>query len=247
MTFGLKGPLSELARKLVLLLACRTNFILVAERVTRLRAVHSDPGPLIFTSQKLVEGRLGTSQLAFQFVAMSVAGLRYGPDHGSKAPIETRTGAVLYHGDPASYHDWEFRIMFKLQVLETNEKARLASLHAQLAAEDDGVYAPELDEHGEPIPTMEAPPRSPKKGLSDAAKKEKRLTLNADLEKDPLNFMTKILEGLRGNAFLVARDFGTVEILKPNGLRNLIQRIRESVFPRRPKNFSVLVNYVMEL
>ena len=44
--------------------------------------------------------------------------------------------------------------------------------------------------------------------------------------------VNKIVEGLRGDAFLVARDLGHEALMKPKGLETLISRIRANVFPR---------------
>ena len=44
--------------------------------------------------------------------------------------------------------------------------------------------------------------------------------------------VNKIVEGLRGDAFLVVRDFGHEALMKPKGLETLISRIRANVFPR---------------
>ena len=53
---------------------------------------------------------------------MSVAGLNFGPDRGgNRAPMETRSGGFIQHGDSAAYHDWEFRTLLRVQVLEGQE------------------------------------------------------------------------------------------------------------------------------
>ena len=51
---------------------------------------------------------------------MSVAGLRFSPDHGARAtdPAETRSGSYIYGGDPAGFHDWEFRTKLRLRMYE---------------------------------------------------------------------------------------------------------------------------------
>ena len=40
----------------------------------------------------------------------------------------------------------------------------------------------------------------------------------------------KIVEGLRGDAFAIARDVGMTELLSENGVKTLIERIRQQVF-----------------
>ena len=41
----------------------------------------------------------------------------------------------------------------------------------------------------------------------------------------------KVLEGLRGDAFLVARDLGLEKLISPGGWDLLVDRIRAMVFP----------------
>jgi len=48
--------------------------------------------------------------------------------------------------------------------------------------------------------------------------------------------VNKIVEGLRGDAFLVARDLGHEALMQPKGLETLISRIRR----KKLVNFSVL-------
>ena len=68
---------------------------------------------------------------------MSVAGLRYGTKAtgGNRGPTETRSGAPIFHGDPASFHEWELRVKLKLELLETQEQALRRA--AQAEVEDD--------------------------------------------------------------------------------------------------------------
>ncbi|CAJ1328784.1 unnamed protein product, partial [Effrenium voratum] len=42
----------------------------------------------------------------------------------------------------------------------------------------------------------------------------------------------RIVEGLRGDAFLVARDLGLDALSEPQGIENLIKQMRDMVFPR---------------
>ncbi|CAK9055782.1 unnamed protein product [Durusdinium trenchii] len=89
---------------------------------------------------------------------MSVNGLRFGADaFSSKGPVETKTGSVIYWGDPQSFHDWEFRVLLKIQILEANEAAARAGLET---AEDEKKEREEfeagLDEEGyEKFPSTE--------------------------------------------------------------------------------------------
>ena len=87
---------------------------------------------------------------------MSVAGLKFGPDHGSnRAPVETRSGAFIYHGDAASYHDWEFRTLLRVELLEAQEAASRTA--ASDPTDGSGVTNGQGDAEEE-FPTTEAPP-----------------------------------------------------------------------------------------
>ena len=44
----------------------------------------------------------------------------------------------------------------------------------------------------------------------------------------------KILEGLRGDAFLLARDVGLDALTSEEGLEDLLNKMKAFVFPRRP-------------
>ena len=99
---------------------------------------------------------------------MSVAGLKFGPDRGSNhAPMETRSGAFIYHGDAASYHDWEFRTLLRVELLEAQEAA------SQTAASDptdgSGVTTNGQGDAEEELPTTEAPSSKPESSQSKKA------------------------------------------------------------------------------
>ena len=53
-----------------------------------------------------------------------------------------------------------------------------------------------------------------------------------DVAKDRYQFVNKVMEGLRGNAFLVTRDMGFAAPFQPGGLRSLVAKIKASVFAR---------------
>ena len=167
---------------------------------------------------------------------MSVNGLRFGADaFSSKGPVETKTGSVIYWGDPQSFHDWEFRVLLKIQILEANEAAARAGLET---AEDEKKEREEfeagLDEEGyEKFPSTEAPKASGAKSpKSSEGATTRSKTIEADIIKDRTNLMSKVMEGLRGDAFLVARDMGINALVADGGLRELVRRIKQSVFPR---------------
>ena len=45
----------------------------------------------------------------------------------------------------------------------------------------------------------------------------------------------RILEGLRDEAFELARDIGVESLTAPGGLRSFVEKMREIVFPRATK------------
>ena len=56
---------------------------------------------------------------------MSVAGLRLTRSSGqSSTPLEIRSGSYVYDGDPACFHDWEFRTLMRLKLYEDAIRAK---------------------------------------------------------------------------------------------------------------------------
>ena len=64
---------------------------------------------------------LGTGSPSQGMVEMSVAGLRFGSDR-STAPLETKSGSYIYHGDAARYHDWEFRTLLRIKLFDSKKE-----------------------------------------------------------------------------------------------------------------------------
>ena len=52
--------------------------------------------------------------------------------------------------------------------------------------------------------------------------------------------VSKILEGLRGDAFSIAQDIGLNRLLRPNGIDHLIEQIRQQAFPLQSEEASEL-------
>ena len=71
-----------------------------------------------------------------------------------------------------------------------------------------------------PLPPKKRPlpPKSDKSSRSDIA--------------DRSVLVNKVVEGLRGDAFLLARDLGLEHLARPAGLKRLIEVIRHHAFPR---------------
>ena len=53
-----------------------------------------------------------------------------------------------------------------------------------------------------------------------------------DIGRDRSTLVNKIVEGLRGDAFLIARDLGLETLTQDGGLEQLVERIKSNVFPR---------------
>ena len=54
-----------------------------------------------------------------------MAGLRFTRTAGqTSTPSETRSGSYIYNGDPAYFHDWEFRTLMRLKLYEDAIKAK---------------------------------------------------------------------------------------------------------------------------
>ena len=54
-----------------------------------------------------------------------MAGLRFTCTAGqTSTPLETRSGSYIYNGDPAYFHDWEFRTHMRLKLYEDAIKAK---------------------------------------------------------------------------------------------------------------------------
>ena len=49
-------------------------------------------------------------------------------------------------------------------------------------------------------------------------------------DRSPL--VNKVVEGLRGDAFLIARDMGLEFLIVPGGIERLVELVRQNVFPR---------------
>ena len=98
------------------------------------------------------------------------------------------------------------------------------------------VAEPEGDEDEFPFPERErSRPYSmqdPEESASRTGKSETSQAFQAKRRQDLATLVNKIVEGLRGDAFLVARDLGHEVLMQPKGLETLISRIRANVFPR---------------
>ena len=62
----------------------------------------------------------------------------------------------------------------------------------------------------------------------------------SDRDVDMSECVSKILEGLRGDAFSIARDIGLARLLQPDGIDHLIEQIRQQAFPLQSEEASEL-------
>ena len=85
-----------------------------------------------------------------------------------------------------------------------------------------------------PTDEPEAPsPAGSKKPKSVTSKKAKdKDDIEADVLRMRSELVHRILEGLRGDAFMAARDLGLDKLTQENGIRDLMDAIKKVVFPR---------------
>ena len=59
---------------------------------------------------------------------MSMAGLRYCP-RSPTGPLETKSGAYVYSGEPSHFHEWQFRTLLRVELCKKKmeQKAKEAS------------------------------------------------------------------------------------------------------------------------
>ena len=73
---------------------------------------------------------------------MSVAGLRLTRTAGqTSTPLETRSGSYIYDGDPAYFHDWEFRTLMRLKLYEDAIKRKGRNSRRSPTSQDEPTDA----------------------------------------------------------------------------------------------------------
>ena len=197
-----------------------------------------------------------------------MAGLRFTRTAGqTSTPLETRSGSYIYNGDPAYFHDWEFRTLMRLKLYEDAIKAkaqkkasRRNSRRSPTPQEEPTDANAEVDAPGE-LPnggdlaslaaamSRESPSdtsRSSKHGKSSKPSVTSRAShgpkdlpegddldeLSASATQARTEMVQKVLEGLREEAFELARDIGVDVLTQPGGLRKFVKKLRDIVFPR---------------
>ena len=79
--------------------------------------------------------------------------------------------------------------------------------------------------------------------IGDRAFTEPVMPTMADVSDEDIDMserVSKILEGLRGDAFSIARDIGLNRLLRPDGIDHLIEQIRQQAFPLQSEEASEL-------
>ena len=152
---------------------------------------------------------------------MSVAGRRFGSDR-STVPLGTKSGSYIYYGDAAHYHDWEFRTLLRIKLFDS--KKDVESAPTRRSSEPAGPDS-EVEAGISPHPR---PGRQDDGAAASAGPSPK----GDDTGRDRSALVNKIVEGLRGDAFLIARDLGLETLTQEGGLERLFDRIKSNVFPR---------------
>ena len=194
-------------------------------------------------------------------IAMSVAGLRFSRSSYSSTPLETRSGSYIYDGAPSTFYDWEFRTSMRLKLYEDAIRAKTKTTtkgdktidpddsdDSRTEAASPTRAAAETPVPAEDRPDMEAeatasqggppsrpPPRAPKSSDSGSVRSATAATPMDETTSYAIKARTemvhKVLEGLREEAFELARDIGIEALTAPGGLRDFISRMRNVVFP----------------
>ena len=180
----------------------------------------------------------------------------------TSSPLETRSGSYIYNGDPAYFHDWESRTLMRLKLYEDAIKAKAQKkkgrrnsrksptpqdepTDADVEAEPpgEGTVGGDLASLAAAMSreSLSDTSRSSKHGKSSsrASHGPKDLPTGDDLDELSASatqarteMVQKVLEGLRKEAFELARDIGVDVRTQHGGLRKFVEKLRDVVFPR---------------
>ena len=170
---------------------------------------------------------------------MSIAGLKF--HSGSTGdrignPLETKSGSYIYWGDPASFHDWSFvpnsASSYTTKPKRNKQRSRTLLMHLLMKGSHghQNRMKDSPSEEFEPEPREAAGPPKPKAGATSPKASSVKSDKSSIIDRSVL--VNKIVEGLRGDAFLLARDLGLETLSRPGGLERLVEVIRNHVFPR---------------
>ncbi|OLP87405.1 hypothetical protein AK812_SmicGene31376 [Symbiodinium microadriaticum] len=105
----------------------------------------------------------------------------------------------------------------------------------------DVATAEEDDGDAGAIPSHPSQVEDEDGSIGDRAFTEPVMPTMADVSEEDIDMsecVSKILEGLRGDAFSIARDIGLNRLLKPDGIDHLIEQIRQQAFPLQSEEAS---------
>ena len=169
----------------------------------------------------------------------------------SQHPLETKSGSYIYDGSPSGYHDWAFRtraLQHQAKVRrEAAKEAKTSPVPSRTPSLKTGESLPASPSSAKPPGKTRAQvePIDTEEDLDDGLSarvaiesKEAIVPTLSDL--DMADAVQKVLEGLRGEAFLIARDIGLDRLCRSDGLEHLIEMVKQHVFPLRSQEASEL-------
>ena len=177
-----------------------------------------------------------------------MAGLRYCPSSPT-GPLETKSGAYVYSGDPSHFHEWQFRTLLRVELCK--KKMEQKATDKAKEASSSPVTSPASSGRGRRQPTeaagqgdaeeaaAEVSPQAPsgEHEIGGFASPRSHHEDDDFVDVSPyVELFKKVMEGLRGDAFLMAKDLGLnalMDVGPPTGLELLVERIKEHVFPLR--------------
>ena len=157
---------------------------------------------------------------------MSVAELRFNPDKNSAggAHLETKSGSYIYYGDAASFHDWEFRTRLRIRLWnEGNKRKNNSRRSAPATTPKKGDMPNGGTEEDAELPGFP---------LVDPEDEEEEEVVVVVVSKPDISPLVNKILGLRGDAFLLARDIGLDALTSEEGLEDLLQKMKAFVCPR---------------
>ena len=155
---------------------------------------------------------------------MSIAGLKFQPGTSNRiagSPQEIKPGSYIYWGDAASFHDWKFRTELRIRLHDQAQSqqdpvdgpatATAATASAEPGGEPTEEEFPFSGQHV-PSPKSAASPKTAASPKSDSSQGKQKTPSDRSI------LVNKIVEGLRGDAVLLARDLGLETLSRPNHL-----------------------------
>ena len=187
---------------------------------------------------------------------MSINGLRFSQERHSSAPLETKSGSYIYAADAANFHDWQFRTLLRIRLYEQQleEMSKTAdpvgTTATEPAAEDAEEYVTFPDLSGATHATQPTSAAStPKSGASRKSLKSSKQ--KTDVDRGPL--VNKVIEGLRGDAFSIARHDPGQDVVILNSLANRQARVmakanllRRDRIPKQPIQPTPMMGRIMQ-